>query len=157
MTETNQIYKPYGRRHKMIPLLCEGGLTKQSHAEECDINHILRNYHKTGVLNHVNKHQAQYGEITSIDLHEALNTTTKAQSMFEELPSKLRNKFKNDPAQFLDFVQDPKNNSEAADLGLVSRIPKINPPAKNEGSPESNAGSGGDAQASPKVEKKSST
>ena len=38
--------------------------------------------------------------------------------MFEDLPSKARTEFNNDPGTFLDFVQDPENKDKLYDLGL---------------------------------------
>jgi len=93
-------------------------MTEQSHAKSCDINVIMQKYQKSGVLDHVNKHQENYGFCTSADLHESLNQIKTAQEMFDDLPSKARTKFNNDPAQFLDFVQDPENEAQLFDLGL---------------------------------------
>jgi len=100
------------------------GMTKQSHKKECDINQIMAKYQKTGVIDHVNKHSDQYGFATSNDLHVSLNLIKTANEMFDELPSQARKKFQNDPAQFLDFVQDPKNEEHFFELGL-SEYPLI--------------------------------
>jgi len=99
------------------------GRTKQWHKKECDINQIMLKYQKHGVIDHVNKHEANYGFATSDDLHESLNMIKTANEMFADLPSKARTKFENDPAQFLDFVQDPKNKEEIYNLGLSDYPP----------------------------------
>ena len=39
--------------------------------------------------------------------------------MFEELPSQIRKKFNNDPAQFLDFVQNENNKDALYEMGLA--------------------------------------
>lgn len=78
----------------------------------------MAKYQKTGVIDHVNTHSANYGFATSEDLHESLNMIQIANDMFDDLPSKARTKFNNDPGTFLDFVQDPKNKSELYNLGL---------------------------------------
>ena len=53
-----------------------------------------------------------------------MNIVTRAQQMFEELPSKIRNKFKNDPSAFLDFVADPLNRPEMDEMGLTeAKVP----------------------------------
>jgi len=95
------------------------GMTKQMHKQECDINFIMQKFQKTGVLDHLNKYKSTYGFCTSTDLHESLNIINTAQEMFDDLPSKARNKFENDPGQFLDFVQDPENKEKLFDLGLT--------------------------------------
>ena len=38
--------------------------------------------------------------------------------MFAELPSQARTKFNNNPATFLDFVQDPEKQNQLYELGL---------------------------------------
>ncbi len=93
--------------------------TKQQFKDECDINNILSKYQKSGAVTHVNKHAAEYGFATSEDFTSAMFLVTDAQAMFNELPSSLRTKFKNDPAEFLEFVQDPENADELVELGLA--------------------------------------
>lgn len=95
------------------------GRTKQSHKSECDINVIMSRYMATGVIDFVTKHQPHYGDVTALDYQTAMNQIAQAQSMFHELPSAVRNRFENNPAQFLDFVQDPRNAAEAHAMGLM--------------------------------------
>lgn len=93
---------------------------KQSFKDQCDINVIMAKFQKTGVITHVNKREPEYGFASSNDLKESLKIVENAQQMFDELPSKIRKKFDNNPALFLDFVQDEANVPEAALLGLLS-------------------------------------
>ena len=44
--------------------------------------------------------------------------------MFADLPSSIRTKFNNDPAQYLDFVQDPEKLEEMRELGLALADPE---------------------------------
>jgi len=98
----------------------EPSLTQQSMAEECDINFIMAKYQKHGVIEHVNSVQGQYGDfVTSTDYQVAMNEVLLAREAFESLPSSLRNRFENDPVQFLDFVHDDKNREEMIQLGLI--------------------------------------
>ncbi len=92
--------------------------TKQSFRDECDINNIMTKYQKTGAIAHVNEHQANYGFATGQDFASAMRTCVQAQEMFNALPSSIRTRFANDPAQFLDFVQDADNKKEGQELGL---------------------------------------
>ena len=94
-------------------------MTKQHHKEECDINNILAKFQRTGVLEFAQQHAPQYADVTGVDFRTAMETVATAQEMFADLPSSLRNRFSNDPAMFLDFVQDPENRAEAAGLGLL--------------------------------------
>lgn len=98
----------------------ESGRTKQSHKDECDVNQIMARFQLTGAMTHFNKHQAHYEDMTGFDYTDAMQQIALANSMFEELPSSLRNRFQHDPANFLNFVQDPANKSEMAELGLLN-------------------------------------
>lgn len=97
-------------------------LTKQSHAKECDINQIMLKWQKTGMIDHRNVYQGQYGDFTNTpdDYHESMNAVISANEMFESLPAKIRLRFGNDPGQFLDFVGDPENADEMIKLGLAT-------------------------------------
>ncbi len=79
----------------------------------------MRRYAKTGALDHVNQHQPIYGFASPLDYHESMNIITTADSLFYDLPSKLRNEFNNNPQAFLEFVQDPKNADRANELGIA--------------------------------------
>lgn len=104
----------------------EKSLTEQCHKDMCDVNNIIRKYDKTGLLEHVNEHQAYYGDYTEVDEYrEALNKVITAQNMFDELPSDLRRRFGNDPGQYFEFVSNPENRDEMVRLGMM------NPPEEN--------------------------
>lgn len=92
---------------------------QQQFKDDCDINSIMARFQKTGAIDHVSMHQPQYGEATPVDYHTAMNIITKAQQMFADLPSSLRRRFDGDPSKLLEFVQDPDNADEAAELGLA--------------------------------------
>lgn len=96
------------------------GRTKQAHKDECDINLIMQKFQATGVANHVNTHQANYGFASSLTFQDAMQTVATGESMFAELPSSLRAKFHHSPREFLEFVQNPENTGEMADLGLLT-------------------------------------
>jgi len=98
----------------------KNGRTKQSFRDECDINLIMAKYQKTGALSHVNNYGANYGFATSIDFTEAMQLIRTAQEMFDGLPSSIRTRFDNDPAVFLEFVQDADNTKEMQTLGLIA-------------------------------------
>lgn len=112
----------------------EVSATKQSFAEDADINTIVRRFGLTGELPE-NVVLPQYKDWHGItDYHTALNAVRKAGEDFMELPAHIRAEFKNDPQLFLEFVADEKNRDKAVELGLVkaaapsSEVPK-SPPA----------------------------
>jgi len=104
-------------------LVCEEPTrTQQHHKEECDINVILERFGKTGQLP-INAISGTYGDFSGVhDYHTALNTLIAAESEFDALPAKIRAKFANEPANLIEFLNDPKNKNEAIELGLVKSI-----------------------------------
>lgn len=103
-------------------LLCKDeSLTEQEHAEEADINYIAERFMRTGELPQV-LNLPTPGDFEGIfDFQTAMNTIKQAKDEFMTLPAKLRTRFANDPAQLIDFLNDPSNREEAAILGLVPR------------------------------------
>jgi len=99
------------------------GRTEQHFREECNINTILAKYQKTGAITHFAKHSPNYGDFPAIDYREAIELVREAQSSFNELPSHVRREFDNDPASFLNFVQNPANRSRMDELGLTNSRP----------------------------------
>lgn len=119
MKTFNKPYEPI-RGHVLD---CSGSqdMTKQSFKDECDITKILGKFQRTGLLDFVNRAEPQYGEFSGFDLSQSLNAVIKAQEMFDAMPATLRKHFQNDPAQFLEFVDNPNNREKAIELGLISK------------------------------------
>ncbi|WNK12825.1 MAG: internal scaffolding protein [Microvirus sp.] len=118
--KTNAHYRSaYGPRLRQTISFPEQGKAKQEFKNECDINNIMARFDKTGMLSFTNRFQPQYGDTTGIEFQSAMETIAQGRSMFQELPSGIRNRFKNDPAQFLDFVHDERNIEELRAMGLL--------------------------------------
>ena len=97
----------------------EPSKTKQSFAEECDINNIVERFGLTGELpSGIDSGQFATFE-SSISYHEAMNSVVQAREAFMQMPAHVRARFGNDPGAFVDFVQDDANRGEAERLGLV--------------------------------------
>lgn len=111
------------------PIELKGGRTQQAHANECDINKIMRKYERLGVLpQHVGV--AQYGDFTSVEDYLGAQLRIKdAQAQFYALPARVRDRFKNKVAAFLAFIQDRKNLAEAKELGLLKDEVAVAPAA----------------------------
>jgi phage internal scaffolding protein len=138
MSTKTQIRKPYDPHPRVTLDNDDPSLAKQSMKAECDINNIMKQFSKTGLLLHTNKHQGQYGDfITSTDYHEAMDSVLEAREAFDSLPSKIRLRFQNDPAQFLEFVQNPDNSDELVKMGLAKAPPSASkaPPEPETGPP----------------------
>lgn len=102
------------------------GRTKASFKDECNINLIVKKYQSTRHIPGV-RENGQYSDITAMELHDAMVQVAEAKTMFEELPSNIRDQFENDPVKFLDFTQDPENVDDMIELGLAKRIPEAQP------------------------------
>lgn len=100
-------------------LQCNGPGAKQAHKKECDINEIMKQWKRTGVLSHENMSPPQYGDFHDVDTYiEACNQVNAAQAAFESLPAETRSRMGNDPAKLLQFLADEENTDEAIKLGL---------------------------------------
>ncbi|AXH73629.1 MAG: internal scaffolding protein [Microviridae sp.] len=98
-------------------------MTKQAFKDECDINNIMKRFERDGMVAHYNKYGGEYGDFTDCpEYHEAQNKVLAANEMFLTLPSKVRERFKNDPGAFLAFVSDKANYQEMVDIGLAKSL-----------------------------------
>jgi len=93
-------------------------VTEQGHKAECDVNNIIKKYDRTGLINHVTRFEAMYGDVSSIEFRNALDLQIRVGEHFSDLPSEIRKRFNNDPGSFLAFLEDPKNDAESVELGL---------------------------------------
>ncbi|AXH75847.1 MAG: internal scaffolding protein [Microviridae sp.] len=109
----------------------EKSLTQQNFADESDINNIMARYEKTGELP-VSNLSPLYGDFTLLpDYMEAQNLIVSAREHFDSLPSKIRDRFHNDPAQFLAFCDDPENAPEMRLLGLLPPSDEVPNPSSD--------------------------
>jgi len=128
-----EIRKAYDRTRLTFKTVGES-MTHQSMAPECDINRIMAKWQKTGVIEHANQFQGQYGDFSEIPTYqEAMDKVIRGQEVFMTLPSSIRRMFDNDPGQFLEFATDPKNLDQMIEMGLAEREviePETKPAAK---------------------------
>lgn len=126
---TTKFISAYGPKTKvdLMPSGISGAGAKQSFKKECDINHIMAKYQKTGLVTHLAKHQPEYGHASAIQFSDAMQTVAQAEQIFAELPSTVRSRFHGDPAEFLIFCENPENRSEASILGLLDEVEAIAP------------------------------
>lgn len=95
------------------------GLTEQRHMKECDIHNILGKQKRGQMITHLAKHAGTYGDYTNApDFMTAQLIVTNAMTMFESIPADIRARFGNDPAAFLDFIQEEGNREEIEALGF---------------------------------------
>lgn len=101
-------------------LICtEPTLTQQNFKEQCDINRIVKQYAQTGVIN-ANTSIPLPDEFVGItDYHTAMNLIKRSEDAFMALEPHLRERFANNPANFVDFVTNPANIDELRSMGLA--------------------------------------
>ena len=132
----------YGPKERVDVFFTRPSLTKQSFRDETNINGIMAKYEKTGLIAHVNEHKGQYGDYSGAqDYHSSMNQVLAAQEAFGSLPSSIRKRFENDPGAFLAFMDDPENEGEARQLGL---LPAEQPSEPSQGSPNAEPAASGD-------------
>lgn len=99
----------------------EPSLTRQEFLDESDVNNIINSYQTDGILP-TTRPDGTYADFTDPalqDYQHAQNLVLQAQYDFQRLPARVRERFGNDPASLILFVQDPANQKEAFELGLL--------------------------------------
>lgn len=106
------------------------GLTKQAFKEECDINAIIKKHDGgRGILTHVNRAQALYGDFTlhTNEYQDAVQLVQTQNDNFMKIDSSIRGRFDNDAGKFVEFVGNPANTEECIKLGLKIAEPAPTP------------------------------
>lgn len=100
--------------------------TQQHMAAATDINNIIARYkEKPDPSIFIKAGKGVYGDFSEIpDYQTALHKVSDAHANFMELPSKIRQKFDNDPSKLMDYLKDPQNKKEAQEHGLLKPDPK---------------------------------
>lgn len=109
--------------------------TQQQFKEQCDVNYIMKKYKLTGEVTHLNRRTplnngSEELDLTSIPSYQdSLHIVIQAQNAFQNLNSDIRKRFGNDPHEYIQFLQDPKNDDEAVKLGLkIKKQPPVEDP-----------------------------
>lgn len=119
-----EIRKPFDEVPHVLATIVDDGMTQQSFKEQCDVNNILKKFERTGMLDHASRFQGSYGDFVGAqEYHEYMNNVVSAQQMFDQMPAAWRKRFGNDPAQFLEFMDDPENVDEMRSLGMLPKEP----------------------------------
>jgi phage internal scaffolding protein len=107
--------------HKKYVFNTEGeSLTQQHFKDECDVINIIKKHDRNGIIEHVQRGQARYGDFSEVaGYREALDLIRDAQDEFMTIPSDIRKKFDNDPGKFYEFVSNPDNKEELKQMGFI--------------------------------------
>lgn len=115
--EIRSAYDDHDRVKKEFP---HEGQTQQHMADDCDVNKIMERYEKTGLLDHVNEFQGNYGDFTDVqDYQTSVNQVIAANEVFMSLPAQIRAQFENNPGAFFEFVSDDENLPAMKEMGLI--------------------------------------
>lgn len=114
-----KILSQYSEKTKVKLKFTKPSLTKQSQLESTDINKILNKYQKTGTLPILQSPQKYEDYSDVVSFQEAQNILIHANEQFEGLDSKIRERFNNNPENFLEFVNNSENKEEMYKLGLA--------------------------------------
>lgn len=115
------------RGRPRVQTLNEGpSLTVQSDAQGADIREILSKYRQFGLQNRLDSAEALYmdlGEFT--DYADAMRNLREAEAYFMRLPSKVREVFNHDVAEFLDSAHDADKRQLLVEAGFISeKVPE---------------------------------
>lgn len=112
ITSAHKVRRPYERQRSSVALNNDSR-THQSFKDECDLNHMMATYQRTGAIRQ-NAQQPRYEDLTNVtNYNDAMNQVLKAQEAFQELPAKMRKHFDNDPAKMLDAIDKGEFTLEA--------------------------------------------
>lgn len=105
----------------------EPSKTQQQFKNDVNVNNIMKKYHATGQITHLNNRQGAYADISNAqDYFTSLTTIKQAGEAFDQLPSGIRKKFNNDPGELLEFIHNPNNFDECVEMGIFDpKQPKI--------------------------------
>jgi len=104
-------------------------LTVQSEKEQADINEIVRRALYSGEAPQVVR-MPLVGDFAEVgDFRECLHAVREAEASFMALDPRVRMRFGNDAAAFVDFCIDPANLEECRKLGLAVPAPVVPAPA----------------------------
>lgn len=113
--------RAFNHRERVRTEVGESSRTKESLAQETDINYIVSRFKKTGAISHVNQAAAKYGDFSATtDLKSAFDQVDEATAAFHALPAAVRFAAKNDPVVLGAMLESPE--------GLEALLKAENPP-----------------------------
>jgi hypothetical protein len=111
--------RPNGSR-RVVTVNDKPSKTDQQYRDDCDVNHIMNKYAKTGIITHLAKHPGRFANVSEIpNLLEGFEKVNQAKQAFMDLPGSLRKRFNNDFRNMVAFLNDRSNQEEAIKLGLI--------------------------------------
>lgn len=98
----------------------EPSKTIQSDADRADITKILKQYKQVGIVDHLNVAEATFMDVTEFtDFADLMRQSAVAEVEFMKMPSKVREIFNHDVAEWLDAAHDPEKRDALVAAGFV--------------------------------------
>lgn len=106
---------------RRVQIKCDDkSLTDQSSKKMCDINLIMKQYQKTGLLPQFNSKLGQYLDISDVvSFEDAHSIIQMGKELFYELPSEVRKMMDHDPSKLESFISNEANYEICLKHGLV--------------------------------------
>lgn len=118
-----KIYTAYDTPPKVLLTCLDKSRARQSEAAAVDINNIVKRFDKTGLIP-VDQREGLFEDVSQMGTyHDALNAIHAAEQAFDHLPARIREKFNNNSAEFLDFTSKEENHDEMRELGMLPPLP----------------------------------
>ncbi len=116
-------------REEVLALMPEkvydDGKTKQSFKDETDIQKIMARAEVTGTISHLAKYEGVYADFSDFNFHEQNNMLARGGEIFDALPAEIRKEFRQSPAAFFKYVNDPANADD-----LRKKLPALAQPGR---------------------------
>lgn len=126
--------------------------TKQEFLGETSIKKMMEQWTRTGIAP-IASTQPMYLDSSDLpDFQTSRNLIANVETAFRLLPADMRAEFKNNEANFVDWILDPKNNEEAVEYGLLAPPMEGEPSAPSNSEPESESAPA--VTSTPKAEEK---
>lgn len=116
--------------------------TIQSDASRADIKHILKRFRETGIVENLNVTEATFADVSELgDFADVMTVARNAETAFMRLPSKVREIFNHDVANWLDTAHDEEKRASLVAAGEIApeQQPAETPTGDN---PDGDAGPG---------------
>lgn len=104
---------------------------QQHFTASVDINNIVKMYMKHGDLPHGTERESFYADVSDAgDYRHARQSVLRGEAIFSRLPASVRERFRNDPAQYLLFAADASNEKDLVKMGLIKPVKKAVKPVE---------------------------
>jgi len=107
------------RKVQSVPDPEQPSMTEQHHKKDCDIRHIMRKSQQTGMVTHLAQYEGRYMDLANRpDFERSQQIIADGKTAFETVPADIRDRFHNNPAEWIEFMQNPDNREEMIELGF---------------------------------------